>query len=62
MGLCITNIIGLSDQGRIGEEYHEAFHVVFNAFINQTERERLLNHVKNYYKSRLIILYRRTIK
>ena len=52
-GYVSKNIIGLSDQGRIGEEYHEAFHVVFGAFINQTERERLLNHVKNYYKSRL---------
>jgi predicted NAD-dependent protein-ADP-ribosyltransferase YbiA (DUF1768 family) len=52
-GYVSKNIIGLSDQGRIGEEYHEAFHVVFNAFINQTERERLLNHVKNYYKSRI---------
>ena len=52
-GYVSKNIIGLSDQGRIGEEYHEAFHVVFGAFINQTERERLLNHVKNYYKSRV---------
>ena len=52
-GYVSKNIIGLSDQGRIGEEYHEAFHVVFGAFINQTERERLLNHVKNYYKSRI---------
>lgn len=52
-GYVSKNIIGLSDQGRIGEEYHEAFHVVFNAFINQTERERLLGHIKNYYKSRL---------
>lgn len=50
-GYVEKNIIGLSDQGRIGEEYHEAFHVVFNAFINQTERERLLGHIKNYYKS-----------
>ena len=50
-GYVSQNVIGLSDQGRIGEEYHEAFHVVFNAFINQTERERLLGHVKNYYKS-----------
>jgi hypothetical protein len=50
-GYVSGNIIGLSDQGRIGEEYHEAFHVVFNAFINQTERERLLGHIKNYYKS-----------
>jgi len=52
-GYVSKNIIGLSDQGRIGEEYHEAFHIVFGAFINQTERERLLNHVKNYYKSRI---------
>ena len=52
-GYVSKNIIGLSDQGRIGEEYHEAFHVVFGAFINQTERERLLGHIKNYYKSRL---------
>lgn len=52
-GYVSQNVIGLSDQGRIGEEYHEAFHVVFNAFINQTERERLLGHVKNYYKSRI---------
>jgi predicted NAD-dependent protein-ADP-ribosyltransferase YbiA (DUF1768 family) len=50
-GYVSQNVIGLSDQGRIGEEYHEAFHVVFNAFINQTERERLLGHIKNYYKS-----------
>ena len=50
-GYVSGNLIGLSDQGRIGEEYHEAFHVVFNAFINQTERERLLGHIKNYYKS-----------
>jgi len=50
-GYVSQHVIGLSDQGRIGEEYHEAFHVVFGAFINQTERERLLNHVKNYYKS-----------
>jgi alkylated DNA repair dioxygenase AlkB len=50
-GYVSQHIIGLSDQGRIGEEYHEAFHVVFGAFINQTERERLLGHVKNYYKS-----------
>jgi len=50
-GYVSQKVIGLSDQGRIGEEYHEAFHVVFNAFINQTERERLLGHVKNYYKS-----------
>jgi hypothetical protein len=52
-GYVSGNVIGLSDQGRIGEEYHEAFHVVFNAFINQTERERLLNHIKYYYKSRV---------
>ena len=52
-GYVSQNVIGLSDQGRIGEEYHEAFHVVFNAFINQTERERLLGHIKNYYKSRI---------
>lgn len=52
-GYVSQNVIGLSDQGRIGEEYHEAFHVVFNAFINQTERERLLNHIKYYYKSRV---------
>jgi len=52
-GYVSQNVIGLSDQGRIGEEYHEAFHVVFNAFINQTERERLLSHIKNYYKSRI---------
>jgi len=50
-GYVSQRVIGLSDQGRIGEEYHEAFHVVFNAFINETERERLLGHVKNYYKS-----------
>lgn len=52
-GYVSGNVIGLSDQGRIGTDYHEAFHIVFGAFINQTERERLLNHVKNYYKSRL---------
>jgi len=52
-GYVLKNIIGLSYQGRIGEEYHEAFHIIFGAFINQTERERLLGHIKNYYKSRL---------
>jgi hypothetical protein len=56
-GYVSQNVIGLSDQGRIGEEYHEAFHVVFNAFINQTERERLLGHVKNYYKSNITNSY-----
>lgn len=56
-GYVSQHVIGLSDQGRIGEEYHEAFHVVFNAFINQTERERLLGHVKNYYKSNITNSY-----
>lgn len=48
-GLFNNGIIILSDIAAKGTTYHEAFHVVFNMILNQSEQDSLLNKAKERY-------------
>lgn len=54
-GMFSNGIVTLSDIAAEGTTYHEAFHVVFNLMMNDTERETLFNEARQMFGTKSLL-------